>query len=190
MADKKEKKIVKKTTKTIAKVKPVKKSAKKSVGKKITKKTIKKTIVKKSVVKKATKKDKLTKGRYFEAIGRRKTAVARVRLYAKGDKGIIINNKPLKEYFFVSVLQEVVQSPLFIMGLQDKFKITVILKGGGMSSQAEALRHGIARAIEVYNPESRQQLKQAGFLTRDSRMRERKKPGLKRARKAPQWSKR
>lgn len=190
MAEKKEKKVVKKTTKTVAKAKAVKKPAKKTVAKKTVKKTVKKVVAKKLATKKAVKKDKPVKGRYFEAVGKRKTAVARVRLYIKGDKETIINDRPLKEYFPGFTLQETVNAPLVLMELEDKFRITVILKGGGTFSQAEALRHGISRAIEVYNPDSRQQLKQAGFLTRDSRRRERKKPGLKRARKAPQWSKR
>lgn len=186
MAEKKEKKVVKKTTKTVAKAKTVKKPVKKTVAKK----TVEKVVAKKPTIKKVDKKEKPLKGQYFEALGKRKTAVARVRLYVKGDKEIIVNGKSFKEYFTGFTLQETVQAPLVLMELQDKFRITVILKGGGTFSQAEALRHGISRAIEIYNPEFRQKLKQAGFLTRDSRMRERKKPGLKRARKSPQWSKR
>lgn len=188
MAEKKEKKIIEKIDKTP--LKAVKKIIKAKVAvKKAVKKPVK-VAKKKVVIEKTVKQDKVIKGEYFEAVGRRKTAVARVRLYIKGDKEIIVNNKIFKEYFPTFELQEIVKSPLITMEFEDKFRITVILKGGGVSSQAEALRHGITRAIEIYDPESRQKLKQAGFLTRDSRMRERKKPGLKRARKAPQWSKR
>ena len=128
--------------------------------------------------------------RYFEATGRRKTAIARVRLYTKGDKTITINDKDIADYFKTLTLQRIVISSLDKMKSTGRFKITVIVKGGGMNSQAEAVRHGIARALVIFNPEYRKRLRKAGFLTRDSRMKERKKFGLKRARRAPQWSKR
>ena len=128
--------------------------------------------------------------RYFEATGRRKTAIARVRLYTRGDKTITINNKDIADYFKTLTLQRIVISSLDKMKSTGRFKITVIVKGGGMNSQAEAVRHGIARALVIFNPEYRKRLRKAGFLTRDSRMKERKKFGLKRARRAPQWSKR
>lgn len=127
---------------------------------------------------------------YFEATGRRKTAVARVRLYTKGDKTITVNGKDISEYFKTLVLQKTVGYSLDRMKSTGRFRITVIVKGGGMNSQAEAVRHGITRALVVFNPEYRKRLRKAGFLTRDSRMKERKKFGLKRARRAPQWSKR
>lgn len=128
--------------------------------------------------------------RYFEATGRRKTAIARVRLYTKGDKTIVINGKDITEYFKTLPMQKTVSSSLDRMKSTGRFRITVVVKGGGMNSQAEAVRHGITRALVVFNPEYRKRLRKAGYLTRDSRMKERKKFGLKRARRAPQWSKR
>jgi small subunit ribosomal protein S9 len=127
---------------------------------------------------------------YFEATGRRKTAVARVRLYMQGDKTITVNGKNIADYFPTLILQNVATSALDKMRLGGRFKITVVVQGGGINAQAEAIRHGIARALVVFNPEYRKRLRKAGFLTRDSRMKERKKFGLKRARRAPQWSKR
>ena len=128
--------------------------------------------------------------RYFEATGRRKTAIARVRLYTKGDKSIEVNGKDIAEYFTTPALQGTVASSLDKMKSVGRFRITVVVRGGGISSQAEAVRHGITRALVIFNPEYRKRLRKAGFLTRDSRMKERKKFGLKRARRAPQWSKR
>ncbi|MFA6252565.1 MAG: 30S ribosomal protein S9 [Candidatus Paceibacterota bacterium] len=122
--------------------------------------------------------------------GRRKTSVARVRLYTKGDKTISVNKKKFEEYFTSDDLQRIVISSLERMKSAGKFKITVVVKGGGIRSQAEAVRHGIARALTVFNPEYRKRLRRSGYLTRDQRMKERKKFGLKRARRAPQWSKR
>lgn len=128
--------------------------------------------------------------RYIETIGRRKTASARTRMYTKGDRKIIVNKKEYKEYFPTLDLQKTVLSSLDKMNLLDKFKIEVRVKGGGIFAQAEAIRHGIARALVEINPNFRKRLKKVGYLTRDSRMRERKKFGLKRARRAPQWRKR
>jgi small subunit ribosomal protein S9 len=128
--------------------------------------------------------------RYFEGVGRRKTAVARVRLLTQGQKGILINDKPLEKYFPVSELQQIVIASLEKMNCLDKFRVLIRVKGGGLHAQAEAARHGLARALTKFNSEFRKRLKKAGFLTRDSRMRERKKFGLKRARRAPQWQKR
>jgi len=128
--------------------------------------------------------------RYFEGTGRRKTSVARVRLYTKGDKDVTVNGGDFKKYFITQTLQTTVLDSLEKMKSLGRFKVTVVVKGGGISSQAEAVRHGIARALVVFNPDYRKRLRKAGFLTRDPRMKERKKFGLKRARKAPQWSKR
>jgi len=128
--------------------------------------------------------------RYFQAIGRRKTAVARVRLFTKGDKEFIINNKPYTEYFQLPEDQETAVSSMKKMKCLDKFRVTVKVKGGGHSAQAEAIRHGTARVLVEFNNNFRKRLRKAGFLTRDPRMRERKKFGLKRARRAPQWAKR
>jgi len=131
-----------------------------------------------------------TGSEYYEGVGRRKTSVARVRLYNKKNGLAIINGKKLEEYFPTETLQKTVMSPLDKMKSLDRFEIKVSVKGGGISSQSEAIRHGISRALVVFNIEYKKRLRKAGLLTRDSRMKERKKPGLKRARRAPQWSKR
>lgn len=128
--------------------------------------------------------------RYFEAIGRRKTAVARVRLFTRGEKQFLINNKPYQEYFSIKEDQENATASMKKMKCLDKFKVTVMVKGGGRNAQAEAVRHGTARVLVDFNNNFRKRLRKAGYLTRDPRMRERKKFGLKRARKAPQWAKR
>ena len=150
----------------------------------------KKTTKKEREVSKKEKKESKKEIRYFQAVGRRKTATARVRLFTQGEKEIIVNEKPFKEYFPIFSLQKKVQAPLEVLKCLDKFRFSIIVKGGGLSAQAEACRHGIARALVLLNPLFKKPLKKAGFLTRDPRMRERKKPGLKRARRAPQWSKR
>lgn len=127
--------------------------------------------------------------RYFEAVGRRKTSVARVRLFTKGGD-FIVNNKLYTEYFPTLELQKIAEDSLKKMKLFGRFKVTVKVTGGGIHSQSEALRHGLARALVKFNPDFRKRLKRAGFLRRDPRMKERKKFGLKKARRAPQWSKR
>lgn len=131
-----------------------------------------------------------TGSEYYEGTGRRKTSIARVRLYNKKNGLVHINGKKLEEYFSTETLQKTVISPLDKMKSMDRFEIKVLVKGGGINSQAEAIRHGIARALVVFNLEYKKRLRKAGLLTRDSRMKERKKFGLKRARRAPQWSKR
>ncbi len=128
-------------------------------------------------------------GHYFYANGKRKTSVARVRLYENGKGEIIVNNKPINEYFFGEHITSI-KAPLKMANALKMFDITVLVEGGGISSQADALRHGISKALLEYDPELRSQLKKIGFLTRDSRVKERKKFGLKRARRAPQWAKR
>lgn len=127
---------------------------------------------------------------YFEAVGRRKTSVARVKLFPSDSKEFMVNNKPLDLYFPLFELRQTAQAALKKVDVAGKFRVSVLVKGGGLHSQAEAVRHGTARALVLFNPDFRKQLKRAGFLTRDPRMRERKKFGLKRARRAPQWSKR
>jgi small subunit ribosomal protein S9 len=128
--------------------------------------------------------------KYFQAVGRRKTASAQVKLFLNGGGEILINGKDFKEYFPTFYLQKIVLSPLELVKCLNKFKILVKVTGGGKNAQAEAVRHGIARALVIFNPDFRKKLKKAGFLKRDPRMKERKKPGLKRARRAPQWQKR
>lgn len=128
--------------------------------------------------------------KYFEATGRRKTANARVRLYTKGDKGMEVNGMEFTKYFPTKELQSLALASLDKMKSLDRFRVTAMVNGGGINAQAEAIRHGIARALVIFNPDYRKRLRKAGFLTRDPRMKERKKFGLKRARRAPQWSKR
>lgn len=127
--------------------------------------------------------------RYYEAVGRRKRAVARVRIYP-GDGQVVINDKALREYFGRSQDWEHAIAPLKLTNRQDQFNLSVVVKGGGITGQAHAIRHGLARALLLLEPSLRRTLRGAGYLTRDPREKERKKPGLKRARKAPQYTKR
>ncbi|MGQ9598178.1 MAG: 30S ribosomal protein S9 [Anaerolineae bacterium] len=127
--------------------------------------------------------------RYYEAVGRRKRAVARVRIYP-GDGRVEINDKELKEYFGRPQDWLDVMAPLKLTGNENRFNVSVLVSGGGITGQAQAVRHGVARALTKVDPNLNRLLRQAGFLTRDSREKERKKPGLKRARKAPQYTKR
>ena len=130
------------------------------------------------------------KGDYYYGTGRRKTAVARVRLFANGDGSITVNGKNAQNYFGQSGTHlATIAAPLRVIELGN-YSITVRVVGGGTSGQAGAIRHGLARALVRMNPDSKSALRQAGFLTRDPRMKERKKYGLKRARKAPQYTKR
>ena len=126
---------------------------------------------------------------YFYGTGRRKNSVARVRVY-NGTGKITINDRDIDEYFGLETLKLVVRQPLTLTGLENKFDIVVRVSGGGVSGQAGAIRHGLSRALLVYDENLRPELKKAGFLTRDPRMKERKKYGLKAARRAPQFSKR
>lgn len=159
-----------------------------TTAKKTEKKTEKK--IKKTVKKEPIKKVEEESTRYFEAVGRRKTSLARVRLFTQGEKTLTINGKPYKEYFSTLDLQQIAVNSLKKMKGFERFRVTARVRGGGIHSQAEAVRHGISRALVKFNPDFRKRLRRAGFLTRDPRARERKKPGLKRARRAPQWSKR
>lgn len=129
---------------------------------------------------------------YFEAVGRRKTSVARVRLFAakRGDADFVINKKACDAYFPTLEFQKIVESPLVKLKLESLFTVEARIKGGGIHSQAEALRHGISRALLKVDASYRKLLKPMGFLKRDPRMKERRKFGLKKARKAPQWAKR
>ncbi len=138
-------------------------------------------------------KENQTKERYFEAVGRRKTSTARVRLYASDSakNSFEINGKDIKDYFPTAEMRHLINSPLESEAVKStKFNITVVVKGGGIHSQSEALRHGISRALILTNSELRKPLKKAKMLKRDPRAKERRKFGLKKARKAPQWSKR
>ncbi|MFA5124257.1 MAG: 30S ribosomal protein S9 [Patescibacteria group bacterium] len=129
-------------------------------------------------------------GKFFYGRGGRKTSSANVRLYLKGKGEIIVNNLDYKVYFPTKDLQDVVLKPLVLTGHDKNTTVSIHVAGGGKNGQAAASRHGIARALEQLNPELRPAMKAEGLMTRDPRVKERKKPGLKRARRAPQWSKR
>ena len=131
-----------------------------------------------------------SKKKYFYGTGRRKSSVARVRVYENGTGSIIVNGRDIDEYFGLDTLKLIVRQPLVTTDLLGKVDIVVSVAGGGVSGQAGAIRHGISRALVVFDEGLRQQLKKAGYLTRDPRMKERKKYGLKAARRAPQFSKR
>jgi small subunit ribosomal protein S9 len=133
--------------------------------------------------------DKTAKKKYIETIGRRKTSTARVRISEASKQSFEINEKDLATYFPTSELQKIVSDP-FAVAEGAKYSVTVKVSGGGIHSQAEAVRHGISRALVIASEEGKTKLKQAGFLKRDPRSKERRKFGLKKARKAPQWSKR
>lgn len=144
-------------------------------------------------VKKETALEKKLSGKYFYAVGRRKSSVAQVRIYPDekaGDNDYIINGKKAKDYFPGVSLQNVLFAPLKAVGTHGKFKFSILVRGGGFRGQVDAAQLGIARALVKSDETLRKALKDLKFLTRDSRKVERKKPGLKKARKSPQWAKR
>ncbi len=128
--------------------------------------------------------------RYFEGVGRRKTSTARVRLFPGGTGEVTVNDKPGQVYFPRIGDYEAVTAPLRSIGQDGKFNVTIKVSGGGQTGQSEAVRQGVARALLKMNEDLRKPLRRNGFLTRDSREKERKKPGLKKARKAPTYTKR
>ena len=132
----------------------------------------------------------MTEAAYHEGVGRRKAATARVRLYGGGKGDIVVNDRPLEQYFARGVDQRHLREPLEATATASRFDISVRVRGGGVRGQAGAVRLGIARALVKAEPELQPVLRKGGFLTRDARVKERKKPGLKRARKAPQYTKR
>ncbi len=144
----------------------------------------------KTTTKTKTTKPTKTVSHYTEAVGRRKTSVARVRLIPNVKQEITINDRTFDRYFSIPDLQKIVLAPLALAPATGKFLISVHVRGGGIHSQAEAISLGLARALIGIDPTLRVALKQKKFLTRDSRMKERRKFGLKKARKSPQWSKR
>ena len=127
---------------------------------------------------------------YYYGTGRRKTSVAQVRIYKDGKGEFTVNDREVNDYFPLKEMIETINSPFKITSTAKKFDISIKVSGGGVMSQAQAVRHGISRALLEYNDALRTTLKKAGFLTRDARQKERKKPGLHRARRAPQFSKR
>ncbi|MFZ2188942.1 MAG: 30S ribosomal protein S9 [Candidatus Moraniibacteriota bacterium] len=146
---------------------------------------------KKVKIEKAEPEVKAEAGRYFYAVGKRKTAIAQVRIYPTDTPAdTLVNDKKLELYFSVQRFADTVKSALTSVGLSEKFNITVKVTGGGINAQAEAIRLGISRALIKFDESLRKVLKAEGFLTRDARVVERKKPGLKKARKSPQWAKR
>jgi len=151
--------------------------------------TTKETTIKEEVAVKAPKVAK-TVARYIEAVGRRKTSTARVRITEGSKQSVVVNDKDVPTYFPTADLQNIIAEAIEKSKVAGKFAITVKVIGGGIHSQAEAVRHGLSRALVTFDEETRKRLKKLGFLKRDPRMKERRKFGLKKARKAPQWSKR
>ena len=131
----------------------------------------------------------MTEAQYYEGLGRRKEATARVRLYTE-EGGAVVNDKPLEQYFSRKVDQSYIAEAFKVTGTEGRFLLSVKVSGGGVTGQAGAVRLGVARALLKVDPDYRKVLRQHGMLTRDPRAKERKKPGLKRARKAPQYTKR
>lgn len=181
--------------------KKVKKNVKKNVSKKVAKVKVseKEEIKKATVIPEIIKEEKVSaaketgkKGKYFYALGRRKTSIAQVRIYPMAGKvaEFKINGKDLAQYLTIKRFQIAALAPLTCLGLEGKFDISVKVFGGGINGQADAIKLGIARALIAKDESCRKALKDKGFLTRDSRKVERKKPGLKKARRAPQWAKR
>lgn len=151
----------------------------------------------KKIVEKHTKEEKSpihekpqVKRNYIYAVGRRKTSIARVRMYQNGEGDIVVNNKKYDQYFPYFEWKEMIISPLKAVGMLKNYNFTVRVVGGGVKGQVEAIRSGISRTLLKLDPELRKTLKPLGFINVDSRQKERKKPGLKRARRAPQWQKR
>ena len=128
--------------------------------------------------------------KYIAAVGRRKTATASVRITPSSKTAIVVNGKPVDEYFKTRERVNITKDAFHLDEVEGNFEVSVKVSGGGVSAQAEAVRHAIARALEKHNANLRKPLKAAGYLTRDPRSVERKKPGLKKARRSPQWAKR
>lgn len=156
-----------------------KETTKKPVAKKVPKAAVKAPVAKHE-----------TTGAYVYALGRRKSGIAQVRVYLKGSGTVVVNGKPMKEYFPVEDLQDAIMAPLKAVGMNETADVVAHARGGGIRGQADAVKLGIARALLVHNPDFRATLKPLGVLTRDPREKERKKYGLKKARKSPQWAKR
>ncbi len=127
---------------------------------------------------------------YYEGVGRRKSATARVRIYPGGTGNIVVNDKAVADYFPREGDVAALTKPLEVAGMTGRLDLTVKVNGGGVTGQTDAVKLGVARALLVYQPELRPAMRKAGLLTRDAREKERKKPGLKRARKAPTYTKR
>lgn len=165
---------------------------------KIKKTTEKKPAAKKEKITEKPKPQKEPEESYLEAVGRRKESIARIRLYTKKasdkfpeEKGLIsINEKPYQEYFKDLFLQDEIEAPFKKLKSLNRFKGLISVRGGGLAGQADAIKLGISRALVLFDANYRKKLKKFGYLTQDSRIKERRKYGLKKARKAPQWAKR
>lgn len=183
--------VVEKPKRTRAKKVEGEVAEKKTTAKKTTKKEETAEVVEKKAPAKKASAKKVTKSavQEFLGTGKRKTSVARVRL-SVGTGKITVNGKDIKEYFVLESLIGIAKQPLVLTQLGETVDIRANIYGGGMAGQAGAMRHGIAKALVEFKPELRTELKKAGFITRDARKKERKKYGLKKARKAPQFSKR
>ena len=131
-----------------------------------------------------------TQQHYYYGTGKRKTSIARVRLYLDDNGPILVNGKPMDEYFGWQPWQQILGEPFHVTGTVNRFRVVARVLGGGVHSQAEAIRHGISRALVVFDETLKQPLRRAGLMTRDDRIKESKKYGLKRARRAPQYTKR
>lgn len=172
---------------------------KKTSAKPATKRRVTKTVTKKQPVaqtktthtpiKSSLDTSKVNKD-FLSAVGRRKTSIARVRLFVKGSGQVSVNGQSVQDYFALSDYTNTVMQPIILLGLEKNIDANIKVGGGGKAGQAIAVRHGLARALLLLNEDYRKQLRPAGFLTRDARVKERKKPGLKKARRAPQFSKR
>lgn len=138
----------------------------------------------------ATAKDSMAGKAFREVIGRRKTSTARVRVTLDKKMQVTVNERDVQAYFPADLYRRAATAPLTLLNVKEGVSFTIVVNGGGISSQAEAIRHGIARALVFLDPSVRTSLKRSGHLKRDPRKKERKKPGLKKARKAAQWSKR
>ena len=128
--------------------------------------------------------------RYYYGTGKRKTSIAKVRLYLEDSGSVLVNGKPMEEYFNWQPWQEVVTEAFRVSGTSNRFRMVVLVQGGGVHSQAQAIRHGVARALVVFDDTLKASLRRHGLITRDARIKESKKYGLKRARRAPQYTKR
>jgi len=175
-------------TKTEKKVVTKKPAAKKPAVRKTTAKTAK--AEKPAMEMEAKIAIKVPTGEFLKAIGRRKEASAQVKIFPNGKGSITVNNRDFKEFFPVYNLQELVMAPLKLAGREGKIDVSALVRGGGIRGQADAVRLGITRALVELDENLHTTMKKAGFLTRDPRVKERKKYGLKKARKAPQWAKR
>jgi len=190
-----------KTTTKKTKIAKPPKTAVSSAAKKVKKEVVEEQVVSQIEIQPELKENKLANGpeKYYESVGRRKESTARVRVFTKKSTDnqaseekalIIVNGKPYFEYFRTPQLQSVIEAPLKKLKSLNRFKATVKVSGGGTRGQADAIKFGLSRALVLFDPNFSKKLKKAGFLTRDARVKERRKYGLKKARKAPQWAKR